>query len=167
MNLLKSGKCKKGVTHKDGQLWCDMCNKPVSYPRPRFRLQVYAMDATGQIVIVMWDETASELTKSSAKALLDELDEVEDDAPLLPNALTNLYNTKHVFEVKSHTYYNYEDFGSFTCTSVSPSNAPTVSELHDVTKVSVDDTPASSSSTLKSPMKRLVRGPEVHSMKGI
>ncbi|PWA34863.1 nucleic acid-binding, OB-fold protein [Artemisia annua] len=122
-----SGKCKKGVTRKDGQLWCYTCNKHVTYRRSRFRFQVDVMDATAQTVIVMWDETALELTKSSAKALLDELDEVEDDAPSLPNALTNLYNTKHVFEVKSYAYYNFGDFESFTCTSVSPSNGPTVS----------------------------------------
>ncbi|PWA81670.1 nucleic acid-binding, OB-fold protein [Artemisia annua] len=72
MNLLKrwyylacgSGKCKKSVTRKDGQLWCDTCNKPVSYPRSRFRLQVDVMDATAQTVIVMWEETASELRRS-------------------------------------------------------------------------------------------------------
>ncbi|PWA60214.1 nucleic acid-binding, OB-fold protein [Artemisia annua] len=66
------GKCKKGVTCKDGQLWCYTCNKHVSYRRSRFKFQVDVMDATAQIVIVMWDETALELTKSSAKALLDE-----------------------------------------------------------------------------------------------
>ena len=29
------GKCKKGVTHNEGKLWCDSCNKPVNYPKPR------------------------------------------------------------------------------------------------------------------------------------
>ena len=33
-------------------------------------------DETTQVVIVIWDETAMELTKSSAKTLFDVLDEV-------------------------------------------------------------------------------------------
>ncbi|KAL6549360.1 hypothetical protein OROHE_008477 [Orobanche hederae] len=69
------GKCKKGVTRKDGKLWCDACDQPVNYPKPRFRLEVDVKDSSAHTVIVMWDETATELTKSSAKALLDGLDE--------------------------------------------------------------------------------------------
>lgn len=42
----------------------------------RFRLEVEIKDGTNQTVVVMWDETATELTKSSAKALLDELEQV-------------------------------------------------------------------------------------------
>ena len=42
----------------------------------RFRLEVDVKDATAHTVIVMWYETATELTKSNAKALLDGLDEV-------------------------------------------------------------------------------------------
>ncbi|KAL6576662.1 hypothetical protein OROMI_010938 [Orobanche minor] len=173
-----SGKCKKGVTHKDGQLWCDACDKPVSYPKTRFRLEVDVRDETAETVVVMWDETATELTKTSAKVLLDGLDEVDDDAPVLPHALMNLYNTKHVFEIKSHTYYNYGEFESFictkvfasnnstvsesfTCTKVFASNNSTVSELPDMTEVSDDAAPDSTSNTHKSPLKRLVRGPQV------
>ncbi|KAL6547461.1 hypothetical protein OROMI_023182 [Orobanche minor] len=146
-----SGKCKKGVTHKDGQLWCDACDKP-------FRLEVDVRDETAETVVVMWDDTATELTKTSAKMLLDGLDEVDDDAPMLPHALMNLYNTKHLFEIKSHTYYNYGEFESFTCTKVFAYNNSTVSELPDMTEVSDDDALDSSSNTHKSPLKRLVRG---------
>ncbi|KAL6520730.1 hypothetical protein OROHE_016911 [Orobanche hederae] len=156
-----SGKCKKGVNHKDGQLWCDACDKPVSYPKTRFRLEVDLRDETAETVVVMWDETATELTKTSAKVLLDGLDKVDDDAPVLPHALMNLYNTKHVFEIKSHTYYNYGEFESFTCTKVFASNNSTVLELPDMTEVSDDDALDSSSNTHKSPLKRLVRGPQV------
>ncbi|KAL6577449.1 hypothetical protein OROMI_011725 [Orobanche minor] len=122
-----SGKCKKGVTHKDGQLWCDACDKPVSYPKIRFRLEVYVRDETAETVVVMWDETATELTKTSAKVLLDGLDEFE----------------------------------SSTCTKVFASNNSTVIELPDMTEVSDDDAPDSSSNTHKSPLKRLVRPPQV------
>ena len=81
--------------------------------------------------------------------------------PVLPHTLMNLYNTKHMFEINSHAYYNYGEFESFTCTNIFPSNAFAVSELLDVTEVSEDDAPESSSSTHKSPQKRLVRGPQV------
>ncbi|KAL6547418.1 hypothetical protein OROMI_023139 [Orobanche minor] len=144
-----SGKCKKGVTHKDGQLWCDACDKPVSYPK-----KVDVRDETAETVVVIWEETATELTKTSAKVLLDGL-------TMLPHALMNLYNTKHVFEIKSHTYYNYGEFESFTCTKVFASNNSTVSELPDMTEVSDDDAPDSSSNTHKSLLKRLVRAPQV------
>ena len=30
------GKCKKGVTHQEGKLWCNSCNKPVNYPKPMY-----------------------------------------------------------------------------------------------------------------------------------
>ena len=42
----------------------------------RFRLEVEVKDDTNQTVVVLWDETATDLTKSSAKALLDELEQV-------------------------------------------------------------------------------------------
>ncbi|PWA54125.1 nucleic acid-binding, OB-fold protein [Artemisia annua] len=100
------GKCKKGVTHQEGKLWCNSCNKAVNYPKARFRLEVEIKDDTNQTVVVLWDETATELTKSSAMALLDELEhvfiqanmvylsmgieddsdiEVNDDAPVIVN----------------------------------------------------------------------------------
>ncbi|GJY16094.1 nucleic acid-binding, OB-fold protein [Tanacetum coccineum] len=119
------GKCKKGVTWNDGKLW-HSCSKPVNYAKPRFRLEVDVKDESAQTVIVTWDETASELTKSSAKALLDGLDEVEDDAPVLPHALTNLFRAR------------------------------------GVTEVSDDDTPEGSNTVSRTPMKQLVRGPQMH-----
>lgn len=50
----------------------------------RFRLEVEVKDETNQVVVALWDETATELTKSSAKALLDELEPVvvQADFPL-------------------------------------------------------------------------------------
>ncbi|KAL6517891.1 hypothetical protein OROMI_033592 [Orobanche minor] len=139
-----SGKCKKGVTHKDGQLWCDACDKPVSYPKTRFRLEVDIRDETAETVVVMWDETATELTKTSAKVLLDGLDGM------------NLFTCTKVFASNNSTVSE-----SFTRTKVFASNNSTVSELPDMTEVSDDAAPDSSSNTHKSPLKRLVRGPQV------
>ena len=42
----------------------------------RFRLEVDVKDDSAHTVVVMWDETAKDLTKSGAKALLDGLDAV-------------------------------------------------------------------------------------------
>ena len=67
--------------------------------------------------------------------------------------MTNLFNTKHVFEIRSHTYYNYGDFESFTCTGVFPINDSTLSEN--------DDAPEDSSSNNKPGLKRLVRAPQL------
>ncbi|KAL6507132.1 hypothetical protein OROHE_022031 [Orobanche hederae] len=152
---------KKGVTRKDGKLWCDACDQPVNYPKPRFRLEVDVKDGSAHTVIVMWDETAMELTKSSATALLDGLNEAADDAPVLPHALTNLFNTKHMFEVKSHTYYNYGEFESFTCSTISPTPTSAISDLHEIGKASDECALDDNDNIHKSPMKRLVRGPKL------
>ncbi|GJY24898.1 hypothetical protein Tco_0399624 [Tanacetum coccineum] len=100
----------------------------------------------------MWDETATELTNSSAKSLLDGLNEDGDDAPVLPHALTNLLNTKHVFEVKSQMYYNYEELKSHTFA---------ISELREVGEASNVYTLEDGDEIHKSLMKRLLRGPKM------
>lgn len=118
-------------------------------------------DDTTQVVIVLWDETATELKKSSAKVLLDQLDQDSDNAPTLPSVLTNQCNTKHVFEIKSHTYYNYGDFESFTCTGVFPTDEYAVSDVADAPDDSGDVPPVASSTALKPELKRLVRSPQL------
>ncbi|KAL6558413.1 hypothetical protein OROMI_018763 [Orobanche minor] len=156
-----SGKCKKGVTRKDGKFWCDACDQPMNNPKPRFRVDVDVKDGSAHTVIVMWDETATELTKPSAKALLDGLNEAADDAPVLHHALINLFNTKHMFEVKSHTYYNYGEFESFTCSTIFPTPTYAISDLHEIGKASDECALDDNDNIHKSPMKRLVRGPKL------
>ena len=120
-------------------------------------------DVTTQVVIVLWDETATELTKSSAKALLDGLEaEDEEDAPPLPAALTNTYGSVHVFEIKSHTYYNHAEYESFTCTGVFPVERPADSDVQQVSVVSDDLAPESSNSQPKASLKRLKKGPRLN-----
>ena len=122
-------------------------------PSNRFRLEVVVKDVTTQVVIVLWDETATELTKSNAKALLDGLEaEDEDDAPALPAALTNTYGSVHVFEIKSHTYYNHNEYESFTCTGVFPVDRTANSDL----------APESSNSNPKATRKLHIKGPQLN-----
>lgn len=40
------------------------------------------------------------------------------DAPILPLALEALIGTKHIFEIKSHTYYHCGEYGSFNAVKV-------------------------------------------------
>ncbi|GJW24304.1 hypothetical protein Tco_0038115 [Tanacetum coccineum] len=56
----------------------------------------------------------------SAESLLG-AGEDEDDESSLPTAIRNLIGTTHVLEIKSHTYYEYGTFESFTCWKVNPS----------------------------------------------
>ncbi|KAL6529080.1 hypothetical protein OROHE_014824 [Orobanche hederae] len=72
-------------------------------------------DDTAHTMVVMFDETATELVKFSAESLLEGEDEVADDQPALPQALTNIIGTSHTLELKSHTYYENGDYESFTC----------------------------------------------------
>ena len=102
---------------------------------------------------MLWDETATELTKTNAKSLLDSLEaEDEDDAPALPAALTNTYGSVHVFEIKSHTYFNHVEYESFTCTGVFPVDHTTESDLAT----------ESSNSKRKGTLKVKIKGPQLN-----
>ncbi|KAL6520536.1 hypothetical protein OROMI_032298 [Orobanche minor] len=87
-------KCKKGLTRKEGKFWCEACNKPVAYPVVKcpnflrklngicsnaphwYRLEIDVSDSSAHTVVVMFDETATELVKCSAESLLEGEDEI-------------------------------------------------------------------------------------------
>nr|GEX49460.1 hypothetical protein [Tanacetum cinerariifolium] len=79
--------------------------------RDRTSLHVEATPA----VVVMFNETATALVNCSAESLMDIVDESSEDHLNLSPALSNLIGTAHVMEIKSHTYYEYWTFESFTC----------------------------------------------------
>ncbi|GJS76507.1 hypothetical protein Tco_0726388 [Tanacetum coccineum] len=54
-----------------------------------------------------------------------------DDESSLPTAIRNLIGTTHVMEFKSHTYYEYGTFESFTCWKINPSEMVDDAELED------------------------------------
>ncbi|GKB65975.1 nucleic acid-binding, OB-fold protein [Tanacetum coccineum] len=96
---------KKSVTRQNDQFFCETCNKTVDYP----------------VVAVMFNETTTALVKCSADSLMDTIDEYAKDHLILPPALSNIIGTDHVMEIKSHTYYEYGTFESFTCWQIHPS----------------------------------------------
>ncbi|KAL6542407.1 hypothetical protein OROMI_024009 [Orobanche minor] len=123
-------KCKKGLTRKEGKFWCEACNKPVAYPVVRYRLEIDVSDSSAHTVVVMFDETATELVKCSAESLLEGEDEVAEDQPTLPHALANIIGTSQMLELKSHTYYehgHYESFTYWNICSAEPVNESTCS----------------------------------------
>ncbi|GJZ29168.1 nucleic acid-binding, OB-fold protein [Tanacetum coccineum] len=63
-------KCKKGVGRKLVGWWCDACEKAVEYPVLRYMPELGISDATTHVVVVIFDETASELVKCSADSLV-------------------------------------------------------------------------------------------------
>ncbi|GJY76035.1 replication protein A 70 kDa DNA-binding subunit C-like protein [Tanacetum coccineum] len=67
-------KCKKGIDRKAGSFWCDSCNKPVEYPVLRLKLNI--SNQTASIVVVMFDDTTTELVKCSADSIVHAEDEV-------------------------------------------------------------------------------------------
>ncbi|KAL6561315.1 hypothetical protein OROMI_016916 [Orobanche minor] len=111
-------KCKKGLTRKEGKFWCEACNKPVAYPVVRYRLEIDVSDSSAHTVVVMFDETATELVKCSAESLLEGEDEVAEDQPTLPHALSNIIGTSQMLELKLHTYYEHGQYESFTCWNI-------------------------------------------------
>nr|GEW10380.1 hypothetical protein [Tanacetum cinerariifolium] len=102
-------KCKKGIDRKARSFWCDSCNKHVEYPVLRFRLELDISDQTSSIVVVMFDDTATELMKCSVDSIVQTEDEEE-----------NVIGTTHILELKSHTYYEHGTFKSFTCSRIVP-----------------------------------------------
>ncbi|GKE97864.1 putative reverse transcriptase domain-containing protein, partial [Tanacetum coccineum] len=88
-----------------------------------YRLELDVSDDTAQTVIVMFDETATALVGCSAGSLIDIKDESADDRVSLPPAISNVIGTTQTLEIKSHSYYEYGTFESFTCWLV---HAPSV-----------------------------------------
>ncbi|GJY98273.1 replication protein A 70 kDa DNA-binding subunit C-like protein [Tanacetum coccineum] len=128
-------KCRKGVTRQNG-----------------YMLEVVVADDTAHTVVVMFNDTTTELLKCLTESLLG-AGEDEDDESSLPTAIRNLIGTTHVLEIKSHTYYKYGTFESFTCWKINPSEM-------------VDDGASSSTQPLSADnlipsMKRLSRHPSV------
>ncbi|GJS05280.1 outer membrane protein porin [Tanacetum coccineum] len=94
-------KCRKSVTRLNGRFLCESCNKNVDYPILRYRLELEVSDDTAEVVVVMFNETASSLHG--------------DHHSPLPQALANIVGTSHTLDFKSHTYYEYNTYESFTC----------------------------------------------------
>ncbi|GJT39241.1 zinc finger BED domain-containing protein RICESLEEPER 2-like protein [Tanacetum coccineum] len=86
----------------------------------QYRLELGISDATAHVVVVMFDETGSELVKCSADSLAQSDEEYLDDTSGLPAALANIIGTTHTLELKSHTYYEHGTFKSFTCWNLIP-----------------------------------------------
>ncbi|GJV51423.1 nucleic acid-binding, OB-fold protein [Tanacetum coccineum] len=107
-------KCKKGVCKKLKGWWCNACDQEVAYPVLRFNLELGVSDETTHVVVVMFDETASELVKCSADSIAQAKEESLDDDSNLLHALTNILGGTHTLELKSHTYYEHGTFESFT-----------------------------------------------------
>ncbi|GJU47755.1 DNA helicase PIF1, ATP-dependent [Tanacetum coccineum] len=130
-------KCRKGATRQNGEWFCEACNRAIDYPVFRYMLEVVVADDTAQTIIVMFNDTVTELIKCSAESLMVTDDEGADaDADSnFPIAIRNLIGTTHVLEIKSHTYYEYGSFESFTCLKINPSE-------------SVEDAASSSTPTL-------------------
>ncbi|KAK9053094.1 hypothetical protein SSX86_029724 [Deinandra increscens subsp. villosa] len=113
------GRCRKGVTRKDGSFWCEACDNAVYFPRARYRLMVDVKDMTGNVVVVLFDEAGEQLVKKSAKTLLDEQEQsTNSDDMVLPEALRCLIGGTYLFELRSHTYYQYGEYESFNCAQV-------------------------------------------------
>ncbi|GJT64223.1 ATP-dependent DNA helicase PIF1-like protein [Tanacetum coccineum] len=85
-------KCKKGLNRK---LW------------GWYRLELGVSDETSHVVVVMFDETASELVKFSADSITQAEEESLDDTSDLPATLTNIIGGTDILELKSHTYYEH------------------------------------------------------------
>ncbi|KAK9056641.1 hypothetical protein SSX86_024003 [Deinandra increscens subsp. villosa] len=85
----------------------------------RYRLMVDVKDMTSNFVVVLFDEAGKQLVKKSAKSLLDEQElSTNNDDMVLPEEFRCLIGGTYMFELRSHTYYQYGDYESFNCAQV-------------------------------------------------
>ncbi|GJU65757.1 reverse transcriptase domain-containing protein [Tanacetum coccineum] len=153
--------CKKGSTRKLGQFWCEFFNKCVEFtvlsihnPFVRiYKLELDITDDTANAVVVMFDEPATTLVGCSEESVMEDDDESSDDQSNLPPALANLIGTTHTLEIKSHTYYEYRTFESFTCW--------TIVLTEGVMKTASFSTLDTEAATENPKLKRLTRDPSV------
>ena len=93
----------------------------------RFRLELDVSDHTAQTVVILFDETMRDLVKCSPESLLESDPEVNEGLNL-PSAISALIGTSHIFELKSHTFFEHCTYESFTCWKITqPSGALTCS----------------------------------------
>ncbi|XP_071699303.1 uncharacterized protein [Rutidosis leptorrhynchoides] len=85
----------------------------------KFCVQCDVTDGTASTVVVLFDETAKELTNTTAARLLLDLD-TETCNTVLPNALANILNTKQVILLKTISYFEHGPYESFNCVKVYP-----------------------------------------------
>lgn len=83
----------------------------------------------------------------------------------LPHALTNLINTTHVLEIKTHTYYEHATFESFTCNKIYPALISTIhsstQDVQDIDNTLSEDPSGDFPKVQKNSLKRLKRGPTI------
>ncbi|GKE23435.1 nucleic acid-binding, OB-fold protein, partial [Tanacetum coccineum] len=108
---------RKSVRKELAESWGD---SGVTLAIKQYRLELGISDATTHVMVVMFNETASELVKCSADSLTQSDEEYLDDTSALPAALENIIGTTHTLELKSHTYYEHGTFESFTCWNLIP-----------------------------------------------
>ncbi|GJZ68750.1 replication protein A 70 kDa DNA-binding subunit C-like protein [Tanacetum coccineum] len=161
----------KSVSRQAGKFLCETCNRTVDYPV--LRLEVVVADDTAHTIVVMFNEIATELLNCSADSLIEAEDEVgfcylfqphsyidtnlhiqsaEDDSGL-PTAIRNLICTTYVMELKSHTYYEYGTYESFTCWKINLVDLVDDGASSSNQLITVDDPDPS--------FKRLARQPSV------
>nr|GEX72976.1 hypothetical protein [Tanacetum cinerariifolium] len=86
-------KCRKGnLDRKQDRFWCDSCHSYVDYPVLRYRLE---------LEVEVSDDTAHDVEETG-----------------LPPVLANIMGTLYTLKLKSNSYYEYENYESFTCWSV-------------------------------------------------
>ncbi|GJV77616.1 ATP-dependent DNA helicase PIF1 [Tanacetum coccineum] len=148
-------KCWKGATRKLRKWVCEACNRTVDYPIFRYRLEVVVADETTHTIVVMFNDTATELLKCSAESLMGTEDEnsVAEDELNFPVAIRNLIGTDHVLEIKSHTYYEYGSFESFNCWKIIPNSSAEDGASSHTAAVTAND--------VESPMKIVTKPPTV------
>ncbi|GJS86701.1 DNA helicase PIF1, ATP-dependent [Tanacetum coccineum] len=77
-------------------------------------LELKVSDDTAEVVVVMFNETATSLVKCTTDSIVEYEDRGDAHLPL-PQALANVVRTSHTLEFKSHTYYEHNTYESFTC----------------------------------------------------
>nr|GEW04168.1 hypothetical protein [Tanacetum cinerariifolium] len=147
--IMRSENYKKSVIRQKGYFYYESCNRRVDFTMLRYKLE---LDVSNDMV-VMFEEIVTALIGCSTWSLMDIKDESADGHMSLPPAISNLIGTTQVMEIKSHSYYEYGSFESFTCYKINPIEGGEDSVGSSMLDAVVDvQTPK---------LKRLLRAPSV------
>ncbi|KAL6498958.1 hypothetical protein OROGR_028136 [Orobanche gracilis] len=93
-------KCSKKVYPADGMYLCEACNRHVSVPTYKFRIQLRVMDSKDSATFVLFDQEASTLLNKTCVELVDASNKAGPDSPNIPFDILELVDRTFLFKIE-------------------------------------------------------------------
>ncbi|KAL6555053.1 hypothetical protein OROGR_006311 [Orobanche gracilis] len=93
-------KCSKKVYPADEMYFCEACNRHVSVPTYKFRIQLRVMDSKDSATFVLFDQEASTLLNKACAELVDASNKAGPDSPNVPFDILELIDRTFLFKIE-------------------------------------------------------------------